>query len=104
MHLFGYLRRRLICVAQFYFDSGDEGTINPVFGGSAAGLANDGAQVAFGEAHTISVVAYLMMLGTMLGDQLEEAVEDGLLARTNAGLLVGLLTEQMVVVVHLGSY
>lgn len=30
VHLFGYLRCRLICVAQFYFDSGDEGTVNPL--------------------------------------------------------------------------
>ena len=104
MHLFGYLRCRLICVAQFYFDAGDEGTVNPVFGGSAAGLADDGAQVSLSEAHAVGIVAYLVMLGTMLGDQLEEAIEDGLLARTTAGLLVDLLLEQLVVVVHLGSY
>ena len=71
---------RLVCVAQFYFDAGDEGTVNPVFGGSAAGLADDGAQVALGETHTVGIVAYLVMLGTMLGDQLEETVENGLFA------------------------
>ena len=32
------------------------------------------------------------------------AIEDGLLARTTAGLLVDLLLEQLVVVVHLGCY
>ena len=91
-------------MAQFYFDAGDEGTVNPVFSGGAAGLSDNGAQVALGKAHTLGVVAYLMMFGTMLGDQLEEAVEDGLLVRTTAGLLVGLLAEQMVIVVHLGCY
>ena len=104
MHLFGYLRCRLICVAQFYFDSGDEGTVNPVFGGSATGLADDGAQVALGETHTVGIVAYLMMLGTVLGNQLEKSVEYALFARTTISQMVGLLMEQMIVVVHLGSH
>ena len=104
MHLLSYLRRRLVCVAQFYFDAGDEGTVYPVLGGGAAGLADDGGQVALSEAHTLGIVAYLVMFGTMLGDQLEEAIEDGLLTRTAAGQLVGLLKKQMVVVVHLGCY
>ena len=81
MHLFRNLRRRLVCVAQFYFDTGDEGTVYPVFGGGAAGLSDDGAQIALCEAHAVGIVAYLVMLGTMLGDQLEETVEDGLLTR-----------------------
>ena len=104
MHLIGYLRRRLVCVAQFYFDARDEGSVYPVFGGGSTGLAYDGAQILLGEAHVFCIVAYLVMLGTMLGDQLEEAVEDGLLARTAAGQLVGLLMKQMVVVVHQGRY
>ena len=79
MHLLSYLRRRFVRVAQFYFDAGDEGTVNPVFGGGAAGLADDGGQVALGEAHAVGIVAYLVMLGTVLGNQLEEAVEDSLL-------------------------
>ena len=74
------------------------------FGGSTTGLADNGGQVALGKAHAIGIVAYLVMLGTMLGDQLEEAVEDSLFARTTAGQLVGLLVEQMVVMLHLGSY
>ena len=81
MHLLSYLRRRFVRVAQFYFDAGDEGTVYPVFGGGAAGLSDDGAQVSLSEAHTVGIVAYLVMLGTMLGDQLKETVEEGLLAR-----------------------
>ena len=81
MHLIGNLRCRLVRVAQFYFDACDEGTVYPVFGGGAAGLADDSGQVALSEAHTLGIVAYLVMLGTMLGDQLEETVEDGLLTR-----------------------
>ena len=81
MHLLSYLRRRLVRVAQFYFDAGDEGTVYPVFSGGAAGLADDGGQVALGEAHTLGIVAYLVLFGTMLGDQLKETVEDGLLTR-----------------------
>ena len=104
MHLIGYLRYRLVCVAQFYFYTRDEGTVNPVFGCDAACLADNGAQVALGEAHVLGIVAYLVMLGTMLGDQLDKTVKNGLLARTATGLLVGLLVEQIVVMVHLGCY
>ena len=81
VHLLSYLCRRFVRVAQFYFDASDEGTVYPVFGGGAAGLADDSGQVALGEAHTLGIVAYLVLFGTMLGDQLEETVEDSLLAR-----------------------
>ena len=81
MHLLSYLCRRFVRVAQFYFDASDEGTVYPVFGGGATGLTDDGGQVALGEAHTVGIVAYLVMLGTMQGDQLDKAIEDGLLAR-----------------------
>ena len=80
MHLLSYLCRRFVCVVQFYFYAGDEGTVYPVFGGGAAGLADNGAQVALGEAHVLGIVANLMMFGTVLSDQMEEAVEDSLLA------------------------
>ena len=53
MHLIGYLRCRLVCVVQFYFDASDEGTVYPVFCCGAAGLADNGAQVSFGEAHVL---------------------------------------------------
>ena len=76
-----YLCRRFVRVAQFYFDASDEGTVYPVFGGGAAGLSDDSGQVALSEAHTLGIVAYLVLFGTMLGDQLEETVEDSLLAR-----------------------
>ena len=104
MHLIGNLRCRLVRVAQFYFDACDEGTVYPVFGGGAAGLADNGAQVALGEAQPAGIVADLVMLCTVLGDELDKAVEDGLLSRTRGCLHVQLLTEQMVVVVHEGSY
>ena len=81
VHLLSYLCRRLVRVAQFYFDASDEGTVYPVLGGGAAGLADDSGQVALSEAHTFGIVAYLVLFGTMLGDQLKETVEDGLLAR-----------------------
>ena len=62
------------------FYTRDEGTVYPVFGNGTAGLADDGAQVSLCETHAPGIVAYLVMFGTMLGDQLEEAVEEGLLA------------------------
>ena len=81
MHLIGNLCCSFIRVAQFYFYTRDEGTVYPVFGGGATGLTDDSGQVALGEAHTVSIVAYLVLFGTMLGDQLKETVEDSLLAR-----------------------
>ena len=104
MHLLGYLRCRLIRMAQFYFNAGNESAVYPVFGGGAAGLADDGVQIALSEAQTAGIVAYLVVLCTVLGDELDKAVEDGLLSRTRSCLHVQLLTEQMVVVVHEGSY
>ena len=81
MHLLRNLRCRLVRVAQFYFDASDEGTVYPVFGGGAAGLADDSGQVALSGAHTLGIVADLVLFGTMLGDQLKEPVEDSLLSR-----------------------
>ena len=82
MHLLSYLRRRFIRVAQFYFYAGDEGTVYPVFGGGAAGLADNSAEVTLGKAKTVGIVAYLMVLCTVLACQLDETIEDGLFART----------------------
>ena len=81
MHLLGYLRRWFVRVAQFYFYAGDEGAVYPVLGGGAAGLADNGAEVTLGEAKTVGIVAYLMVLCTVLARQLDETVEDGLFAR-----------------------
>ena len=80
MHLLGNLRCTLVGVAQFYFDACDEGPVYPVFGGSAASFADDGAQVALGEAHALGIVANLVMFDAVLGYQLEETIEDSLLA------------------------
>ena len=78
MHLLGYLRRWFVRVAQFYFYAGDEGAVYR----GAAGLADNGAEVTLGEAKTVGIVAYLMVLCTVLACQLDETIEDGLLART----------------------
>ena len=65
MHLIGNLCCRFIRVAQFYFYTRDEGAVYPVFGCGAAGLADDSGQVALSEAHTLGIVAYLVLFGTM---------------------------------------
>ena len=82
MHLLSYLRCRFIRVAQFYFYAGDKGTVYPVLGGGAAGLADNGAEITLSEAKTVGIVAYLMVLCTVLARQLYETIEDGLFART----------------------
>ena len=81
MQFLTYLHYALVAVTKHYLCLCDKGTVYPVLGGGAAGLADDGGQVALGEAHTVSIVAYLVLFGTMLGDQLKETVEDSLLAR-----------------------
>ena len=49
---------------------------------SAAGLADNSAEVTLGKAKTVGIVAYLMVLCTVLACQLDETIKDGLLART----------------------
>ena len=48
--LVGNLCDGFVAVSQFYFDVGDEGTVNPIFGGHATGLANNGAEITLREA------------------------------------------------------
>ena len=40
----------LVAVSQFNLDVGDEGTVNPIFGGHATGLAHNGTEITLGEA------------------------------------------------------
>ena len=82
MHLLGYLCRWFIRVSQFYFDACNQGSVYPVLGCGSAGLTDNGTEVTLRETQTIGVVAYLVMLYTMLTRQLDKAIEDGLLART----------------------
>ena len=81
VHLFGNLGSRLVGMPQFYFDAGDNGAVYPVFGCGAAGLPDDGTEVAFGEAQAMGIVAYLVVLCAMQVGQLDKTVEDGLLTR-----------------------
>ena len=104
MELLGDLRSRFVAVAQLDLDACDEGSVDPVLGGRAAGLTNDGAEIALGEAHAGGVIADLVLFAAMLVDELDETVEDGLLARTGQGLPVRLAAEQMVAVLHQGAY
>ena len=71
----------LVGVHQLDFYAHDEGAVNPFLGSDAAGLADDGAEVALSEAEAVGIVADLVLSGTVLIDELDEAVEDGLLAR-----------------------
>ena len=81
VQLVGNLGDRLTGVHQFHLDACDEGTVNPFFSGDAAGLADDGAQIALSQAHPIGIVTYLVLFGTVLVYELNKAVEDGLLPR-----------------------
>ena len=61
----------LVGVHEFHFDSGDEG----------AGLSDYGAKIAVGEAEAIGIIADLVLFGTVLIDELNKLVENGLLTR-----------------------
>ena len=50
MHLLCYLRGRLVCVAQFYLDACDEGAVYPFLCCDAAGLTDDGVEIALRKA------------------------------------------------------
>lgn len=80
MHFFGYLRCRLVGVSQLDFYACDECSVEPFFSCGAAGLADDGAEVALREAEAVGIVADVVVFGAMLPGKLQEAVEDGLLA------------------------
>ena len=51
MHVVGNLGDGFVGVLQFDLDAQDEGAVNPLLGCDVAGLADDGAQIASGEAH-----------------------------------------------------
>jgi hypothetical protein len=70
----------LVGVHEFHFDTGDEGTVNPFLSSNTASLADDSAKVALGEAKAVGIVANLVLLGTVLIDELDKTVENGLLA------------------------
>ena len=78
--ILGKLRGRLVGVAQLNLDACDECQVYPILGCRAAGLANDGAEIALGEAHAGGIITDLMLLATVQVDELNETVEDGLLA------------------------
>ena len=86
------------------FSLSDEGTVDPVFGGDAAGLTDDGAKITLGETHSLGIVTNLVLFATMLVHKLNEAVEDGLFPRAGGCQIISLLIEQMVVVMHQGGY
>ena len=67
-------------MSEEYFGLGDECAVNPFLSSGAAGLANYGSEVTFRETEAFCVVTYLVLLTAMLVDELDEAVEDGLLA------------------------
>ena len=66
MHFLGYLRCRLVGVSQFNLDACDECAVEPVFGCGAAGLPDDGGEIALGEAQAVGVVTHVVVLGAML--------------------------------------
>ena len=103
MKFLGDLENGMVSVTQQDFSLSYEGAINPILGGGAAGLPDNGAEVALGKAHAFSVVGYLVVLTAMLVDELDEPVEDSLLTRAGDSESVSLLMEQTVVVVHQGS-
>ena len=88
---------------QFDLDAGNKSAVNPLLGCHPTGLTDDGAQIAFGEAHAFGIVAYLVVLCTLLVDELQEAVEDGLFARLRGLKHVGVVPIGSIVEVHHGG-
>ena len=76
----GDLKNGLFGMAEQNFGLSDECAVYPFLRGGTAGLADDGAEVALGEADALCVIANLMLLAAVLVDELDEPVKDGLLA------------------------
>ena len=68
IEIIGNTGHGFVRVHEFHFYAHDEGTVYPFLGRDTAGLADNGAQVALGEAETVGIVANLMLLGTVLID------------------------------------
>ena len=66
---------------QFYLDVRDEGTVNPFLGCGAAGLTDDGTEIALGETHLVGIEVDLMFARSVLIHEIDESVEDVLLTR-----------------------
>lgn len=64
--IIGNVGNALVGVKQFYLNAGNEGTVYPFLGGDAAGLTDDGAQIALREADALGIVVELTVLGAML--------------------------------------
>ena len=69
----------LVGMAQLHLDAGDECAVNPLFGRDAAGLADDSAEIAFGEAQFRGIEADMVLTSGVKVDQIDETVEDALL-------------------------
>ena len=80
-HLVRNLSHGLVGVAQFHLYARHYGAVYPLLCGDAACLPHHGAKVSLRKAQTLGIIAYMVVLGTVLVGKLYEAVEDGLLAR-----------------------
>ena len=103
VEVFGDLVHGLVGVHQVHLDSDDERLVNPSFGGETASLTDDGTEVTFGETQALGVVTDLMLLGTVLVDELNEAVEDGLVSGTVERLPIDVMMVKRIVMVHDGG-
>ena len=76
MELVGDEGDGLVAMAQTDLGGGDDGLVDPLFGGDAAGLTDDGAQIALGEADLVGIEGEAVLLAAVLVDEADEAVED----------------------------
>ena len=65
---------------QFYLDVLYKGSVYPLLSGGAAGLSDDGAKIALGEAHATCIEIDLVLVCGMLVDKEDKSVKDGLFA------------------------
>ena len=103
VEVFGDLVDSLVGVHQVHLNADDECLIYPSLGGHAARLSDDSAEVTFGEAQALCIITNLMLLGTMLVDKLNEAVEYGLVAGAVERLPVGVTMIKRIVMMHDGG-
>ena len=74
---------------QFDFDVFYERAVYPFLGSCAAGLTDDGAEIALSEAHLLGIETDLMLACSVLVHQIDETVENSLLTRLR-GLRISL--------------
>ena len=88
-------------MSQLHLYACDKRAVDPFLGSDAACLTYHSTEIASCETHAFSIVTDVMVLRGILIDEIDEAIEDSLLAGHGCLKTIVVLMVEMVVVIHL---